>query len=144
MSGALDVVETAAATGQDVAHVAGVHYALGDRLALDWLSRCIAALPADGHWQGLARGALRDDVADLQRALTIDVLREASPGASADTRLAAWESAHRASRERAAKVVDEVRGAAKPDLAMISVALRELRNLVGSGEPGASRRDSLR
>jgi glutamate dehydrogenase len=143
MSGALDVVETAAGTGQDVAHVAGVHYALGDRLALDWLSRCIAALPADGHWQGLARGALRDDVAGLQRALTMDVLCGADAGAAADARLAAWESAHRAARERAAKVVDEVRSAAKPDLAMISVALRELRNLVGAGGPAASRAVSL-
>ncbi len=142
MSGALDVVATAAATGRDVADVAGVHYALGDRLALDWLSRCIAALPAEGHWQGLARGALRDDVAGLQRALTMDVLRVADRGETADARLAAWEGAHRAARERATRVVDEVRGAARPDLAMVSVALRELRNLVGAGAPGAARGES--
>jgi glutamate dehydrogenase len=137
LSGALDIVETAAATAQDVAAVAGVHYALGDRLALDWLARRIAALPAEGHWQALARGALRDDVAGLQRALTIDVLRDA-PGAAPEARLAAWESAHRAARERALKVVEEVRGAPAPDLAMVSVALRELRNLVGAAPRDAA------
>ena len=136
LSGALDIVETAAATAQDVAAVAGVHYALGDRLALDWLARRIAALPAEGHWQALARGALRDDVAGLQRALTIDVLRDA-PDAAPEARLAAWESAHRAARERALRVVEEVRGAPAPDLAMVSVALRELRNLVGAAPRGA-------
>jgi glutamate dehydrogenase len=119
-----------------------VHFALGDRLALDWLSRRIAALPAEGHWQGLARGALRDDVAGLQRALTIDVLHEAPGDVAAEARLAAWEAAHRTARERAQKVVDEVRGAPSPDLAMLSVALRELRNLVASGKPGARRADA--
>ncbi len=143
LSGAPDIVETAAATGQDVAGVAGVHFALGDRLALDWLSRRIAALPAEGHWQGLARGALRDDVAGLQRALTIDVLHEAPGEVAAEARLAAWESAHRAARDRALKVVEEVRSAPSADLAMVSVVLRELRNLVASGEPGAQRADSL-
>jgi glutamate dehydrogenase len=143
LSGAPDIVETAAATAQDVAAVAHVYFALGDRLALDWLSRRIAALPAEGHWQGLARGALRDDVAGLQRALTIDVLHEASGAVGAEAWLAAWESAHRTARERALKVVEEVRGAPTPDLAMVSVALRELRNLVASATPGARRADSL-
>jgi len=142
LSGALDVVETAAATSQEVAAVAGVHYALGDGLALDWLARRIAALPAEGHWQGLARGALRDDIAELQRALTIDVLREAPGAAHADARLAAWMSAHRTALDRAQKVVEEVRGAPASDLAMLSVALRELRNLVGAGSADARRGDS--
>jgi glutamate dehydrogenase len=85
---------------------------------------------------------LRDDVAGVQRALTMDVLRDSDRGETADARLAAWEGAHRAARERAARVVDEVRGAARPDLAMVSVALRELRNLVGTGAPGAARGES--
>jgi glutamate dehydrogenase len=143
LAGAPDIVETAAATGHDVAAVGGVCFALGDRLALDWLSRRIAALPAEGHWQGLARSALRDDVAGLQRALTIDVLHEAPGDVAVDARLAAWESAHRAARDRALRVVEEVRGAPSPDLAMVSVALRELRNLVASARPGARRADSL-
>jgi glutamate dehydrogenase len=142
LSGAPDVVETATATGQDVTAVAGVYFALGDRLALDWLARRIAALPAEGHWQALARGALRDDVDGLQRALTIDVLHEAPGEVATEARLAAWEAAHRTARERALKVVEEVRGAPTPDLAMVSVALRELRNLVASGKPGARRPDS--
>jgi glutamate dehydrogenase len=142
LSGSLDIVETAAATGQEVAAVAGVHYALGEGLALDWLAGRIAALPAEGHWQGLARGALRDDVAELQRALTIGVLREVPGDAYADARLAAWKSAHGTALDRALKIVEEVRGAAVPDLAMLSVALRELRNVVGAARAGARHADS--
>ena len=44
---------------------------------LDSLQQAVAALPADGHWQGLARAALHDDVAGLQQALTREVLAAA-------------------------------------------------------------------
>jgi glutamate dehydrogenase len=135
LGGALDIVETAASTGHDVATVAGVHYALGGRLSLDWLAHRIAALPADGHWQGLARGALRDDVAGLQSAITVDVLAQGSTDEGAGARISAWESLHPAAVERALRLVEEVRGAPALDLAMLSVVLRELRGLAGA--PGA-------
>jgi glutamate dehydrogenase len=134
MGGALDIVEVAQALGRDVAEVAEIYFRLGHRLGLDWLRQRASALAATGHWQALARSALRDDVAGLQRALTRDVLLHGASG-SAAARIAAWEAASRIARDRAARVVDEVKAAAEPDLAMLSVALRELRNLAGVGVP---------
>jgi glutamate dehydrogenase len=143
MAGALDIIETAATTGQDVVAVATVYFDLGARLGLDWLSQRIAALSADGHWQTLAKSALRDDVAELQRVLAHDVLASAPAPATPVARIEAWEGGNRAARERAKRVVDEVRAAPQADLSMLSVALRELRNLAGgaaaaapAGEPG--------
>src|SRR5688572_24950903 len=67
LSGALDIVETATLLKQDVRSVAAIYYELGGRLGLDTIALRIEALPADGHWQTMARNALRDDLAELQR-----------------------------------------------------------------------------
>jgi glutamate dehydrogenase len=62
-------------------------------------------------------------------------------GASAaEARIVRWEARNRTARERAARILDEVTNAAQPDLAMLAVALRELRNL--SGGAGAAPSDT--
>jgi glutamate dehydrogenase len=132
LAGALDIVEIGAAHDLPVESVAAIYYDLGSRLALDWIAHRIDTLPSEGHWQTLARHALRDDVGDLQRTLARDVAM--LPGDPADPagRIAAWEMTNAAALERSARIVDEVRAAPSPDLAMLSVALRELRNLAGA------------
>ena len=47
---------------------------VADRLGLDWIRDRVAALPRADRWQTEARAALRDDIADLHRALTESVL----------------------------------------------------------------------
>ncbi|HEX4885831.1 MAG TPA: NAD-glutamate dehydrogenase [Casimicrobiaceae bacterium] len=131
MGGVLDIAEVAQGLGREVGDVAEIYFVLGHRLGLDWLARRIGALDGQGHWQALARSALRDDVAGLQRSLTRDVLAHGA-GGPARARIEAWEAASSVARGRAARVVDEVKSAAQPDLAMLSVALRELRNLAGA------------
>ena len=42
---------------------------------LGWLSQQIVALPADSHWQGLARLAMRSDLSSLARELARSVLQ---------------------------------------------------------------------
>jgi glutamate dehydrogenase len=137
LAAAPDIAECASDGRHDVATVAGVHFALGGRLGLDSLQQAVAALPADGHWQGLARAALHDDVAGLQQALTREVLA-AAPTGSVDARVGAWETRHRTALERARRVVDELAHAGTRDLAMVSVALRELRHLAAAGRGGAT------
>jgi glutamate dehydrogenase len=131
LAGALDVVEIAAVTGQAVEAVATVYYELGSRLGLDWLAQRVGVIAAEGHWQTLAKGALRDDLAELQRALTQDVFALPAGSAAPAERIGAWEAANRTTRERATRIVEEIRSVPISDLAMLSVALRELRNLAG-------------
>jgi glutamate dehydrogenase len=124
---ALDIAEIADATQHPLAEVGEVHTALAQRLGLARLRQQIAALPSDSYWQGQAKVALSDDLAGLQRAITHKVV---SHGAGdAPTRLAAWEQHNRAPLESAQRLLAELGDAKAVDLAMVSVALRELRNL---------------
>ena len=91
-AGALDIVEIAASLGQDVPSVAAVYYQLGGRLGLDAIAQRIEALPAEGHWQALAKSALSDDLAELQRVLTKDVVALPAAARDATERIGAWEA----------------------------------------------------
>ena len=123
---ALDIAEIAAASARPVEMVARTHAALDARLGLAKLRALVSALPSDGHWQALARSAAADELAAVTRALTA----QAVPlGGDASGALAAWEKAHEAAWSRARRVLEELAEAKSADLAMISVALRELRNL---------------
>ena len=125
---ALDIVEVAGAAGRPTEIVAGVFFDLSVRLGLAWLRERIGALPGESYWQALARGALRDDVSGLQRTLAANVLA-GGDGADAPRLVAAWQERHRSALERAIKLLSELRASPTPDLSMLSVALRELRNL---------------
>jgi glutamate dehydrogenase len=123
---ALDIAEVAQVVQRDVGEVAEVHVGVAQRLALADLRRQIDGLPADSYWQGLAKAALVDDVAGLQRAITQAVFGAGQGGPGG--RLAAWEAGNRLALDRARHLLAELGDAA--DLAMLSVALRELRNLI--------------
>ena len=67
---ALDIVEVAGNAQRPVEKVAGVYFELSTRLSLPWLREKIAVLPGDAHWQALAKGAMQDDLASLQRTIS--------------------------------------------------------------------------
>jgi glutamate dehydrogenase len=108
--------------GEDVLDdVAAVYFALGEALEFDWLRDRIAALPRDDRWQALARSALGDDYAQERATLTAEILRAGG--------LDRWTARHRAVVDRFLLVVDDIRGGSPPDLATLSVAMREARAL---------------
>jgi glutamate dehydrogenase len=132
LQAALDIAETAGTAGAPVEVVAQLHFAVGNLLTLPALREKVAALPGDQHWQLLARSAMQDDLAALQRSITAAVLvrgRAAEPADAASTPLAAWQLSNRRPLERALQLLTELRTVAKPDSAMLSVVLRELRAL---------------
>jgi len=124
---ALDIAEVAAGTGRAAETVAGAYFGVTSKLGLAWLRDRIGALPGDGHWQALAKSAMRDDLAGLQRSLATNALA-AAPEGQGDP-VAAWEARQRGTMERAGRILGELRAVQSPDLAMLSVGLRELRNL---------------
>jgi glutamate dehydrogenase len=134
MASALDIVDVAATTGQPVETVATVYFALGDRLKFHWLRERVGALPRDDRWRMLARAALRDDLNAQQAELTAEVLRSVPEEFPALERVDTWMTASRASTERALQVLTDINASGTFDLATLSVALREIRNLE---DPGA-------
>ncbi|HEX8013521.1 MAG TPA: NAD-glutamate dehydrogenase [Casimicrobiaceae bacterium] len=126
---ALDIVEVAGAAKRSVETVGELYFALSTRLSVPWLREKIATLPGDAHWQTLAKGAMQDDLSSLQRTIAAEVLADGGDAASSGKLIAAWEGRNRRSIDRAAQLIGELRAAATVDTAMLSVALRELRNV---------------
>jgi glutamate dehydrogenase len=125
----LDIVEVSIESGRPVELVAAVYFSLIGRLDLRWLYSQIGQLPSDSHWQMLARTAMRDDLANQQRALATGVLKLSPQGGDADTLLNQWEAHYDATIARMREVIADLKSVPTLDLAMLSVALRELRAL---------------
>ena len=89
----------------------------------------IARLPGGAHWQMLAKSAMDDDLSGLQRAIVGEVLSAADGLTSRDELIASWQERNRRAAERAKRLTSELRAAPTADASMLSVALRELRNL---------------
>ena len=104
-----------------------MHEGVAARLALARLRQQIDGLPSDSYWQSRAKAALGDDLAGLQRAITLEVLGGGEGGVPA--LLAAWEARNALALERAERLLTELGEAKSADLTMLTVALRELRNL---------------
>jgi glutamate dehydrogenase len=73
----------------------------------------------------MARAALRDDVYAEQAALTGEVLRAGSD-------VEQWLAANVGAVERSLQVLADIRTGGALDLARLSVAVREMRNLIHS------------
>ncbi len=126
---ALDITDVAHAQQREVACVTAVHFALAARLNVTWLREQVGLLPTDSHWQTLARAALRDELSQTLRALTATVLKCSPALTDPAALIGAWEEGNRSVLARVQQVLGELQAAGSRDLAMMSVALRELRNL---------------
>jgi glutamate dehydrogenase len=124
---ALDLVEVARAARLDIGYVAKAYFDLGERIGLTWIKEQIESLTADGHWQAVARGTLRDNLYELQRKITGAVL--ACKGRDAAARVDQWIARHAAPVESLKRVVVDLRTGTPPDFATLSVALQAVRRL---------------
>jgi glutamate dehydrogenase len=125
---ALDIAEIAELRKNPLELTAQVHAGVGDRLGLGRMRQQIEQLPAESYWQSLAKLALTDDVTDLQRSIAQEALGHGDGDAAGV--LDRWERGNRQALERAQRLLVELQETPGSDLAMLSVALRELRNLV--------------
>jgi glutamate dehydrogenase len=126
----LDIVDVAAGTESPLEEAAEVYFTLGDRLRLHWLRGHIDALPRENRWQALARAALRDDLYDQQAELTAEILRNTPDDLLPGERTDAWVEANEGPVERTLQVLTDINASGAFGLATLSVALREIRNLI--------------
>lgn len=125
---ALDIIETARANKLAVEAVAGVYFELGDRLGLEWLRNCARRYDADTHWQRQAVAAIIDDLYSEQRTLTGTVL--ATKGrAIVSAAFDKWIAANQSLVDRNQRLIDDLRKSDHQDLAMLTVANRQIRVL---------------
>ena len=125
---ALEVGELAARAAQPIAQAAQTFYQVGARFAFDELRDMARRLPAETAWQKAAVATLIEDFYAMQADLAERILRGAD---SAADPLGAWTQTHAAALGPAEAVIADLRAAGAPDLAMLVVAARQLRQLPG-------------
>ena len=130
---ALDIVEVADRTKQDVRTVAELYYDLADRLQISDLLDRIIELPRLDRWQSMARAAIREDLFAAHAVLTAELLGHGGPGATPEQRFDAWAGTNATLVNRARATLDDIRGAEAYDLANLSVAMRVIRTLLRTG-----------
>ena len=125
---ALDIVEAARTNKLAVEAVAGVYFELGDRLGLEWLRNSARGFAAESHWQRQAVAAIIDDLYGEQRVLTGAVLA-AKGRTSVSGAVDKWFDSNQSLVGRNQRLIDDLRKADNQDLAMLTVANRQIRVL---------------
>jgi glutamate dehydrogenase len=128
---ACDIVRIADAVDQPVSQVATAYFGIGARFGFDWLRRAAGHLPTDTAWDKLAVTAVVDDLFGHQGQLTQRVLETAGNGA-AEGVIDDWAEARRPLVARTEQLLAELQSTGSPDFAMLAVANRQLKSLVGS------------
>ena len=125
-----DIIAVAHATGRSVLEVARGFFLLGERLEIDWLESQLETMSVGTRWQRWAQQSMEDDMFNLRRQLAEVALAECGP-------LPIDEAVEKFLESRAeplGRLQRFMRGLAvdgMSDLAQLTVALRQIRALVG-------------
>lgn len=123
----MGVVQTAILSKVPVQQVAEVYFSLGEFLSLDWFMAQIVSLQPDSRWQDLARETYVDDLESQRRRLTACLSKSSRADPSV---IESWKNQQAELIGRWKLMIKDLRKVPQSDFAMISVALRELLNLV--------------
>ncbi len=126
-----DIVRIAADGGHSASDVAEVYYEIGRRLSLDWLRRAAETLPVETDWHAMAAAAIVEDLYALQSRLAVRIMDTCSGGPGGNSAIEAWCAGNRSRFDRARAIAADLRAAGAADLAMLTVANREVRALLG-------------
>ncbi|MES1163464.1 MAG: hypothetical protein ABUL50_10435, partial [Rhizobacter sp.] len=118
---ALDLVDLAEEAGTTLEQAARTYFDIDAELGLTQWRAEINRLPTETLWQTQARGSARDDVYSIAGQITSGTL-------SRKEDVAAWRTRNHKAIERLRGLRSSI-GTQAPDLAPVSVALRELRHL---------------
>ncbi|WP_454832951.1 NAD-glutamate dehydrogenase [Pseudoxanthomonas wuyuanensis] len=126
-----DIIELARERKLRPVEVSKTHYRLGEALHLPWLLQQIDALQVDGRWHAVARGVLRDELANHQRTLTGQAL--SMPGASPDAKVGHWMQRDDAGLRFTLNMLNELAAQKTLDYPTASVAVQRLGQLAAQG-----------
>jgi glutamate dehydrogenase len=125
-----DIIAVAHASAWDVLDVARAFFAVGERVGLDWLEHRLESLPVGTHWQRWAAQSMEDDLFLVRRQLVEKVIAE-DPVAPVDLAIDAFFERHVDAEERLQRFIRSLSVEGVTDLAQFTVALRQIRTLLG-------------
>jgi glutamate dehydrogenase len=117
-----DIVEAARVAGSDAATAGRLHFALGGKLGLDWLSQQASRMAPTDPWRATALAAIVEDLNDLHRQLSASIL--ANGGA-----LEAWCQKRATALAKYQALMQDLRAMEQLDIARLTVVNRALGRL---------------
>ncbi|GEO80085.1 NAD-glutamate dehydrogenase [Pararhodospirillum oryzae] len=131
LAAANDIARVARVRALAVEPVARLYFAVGMAFDIEWLRARARDLDRGSPWTRLAVAASIEDLEVQQRLLTQGVLECAGSADDPEAALACWRGRHARLVERTGQVLQDLRAAASVDLAMLTVAARQIRALSG-------------
>jgi len=125
-----DIITVSHASGRTVLEVARAFFLLGERLQLDWLEKQVEDMPSGSRWQRWALQSMEDDLFTLRRSLAETVLEECS-GLPIDEAVEKFLESRDQAYTRLARFMRSLAVDGIGDLARLTVALRQIRSLIG-------------
>jgi glutamate dehydrogenase len=125
-----DIITVARATGRGIMEVARGFFLLGERLEIDWLEQRLVEQPAKTRWQRWAVRSMEDDLFTIRRQLIERILEEAG-GRPIDEAVDVFLEDREAVFGRLQRFMRSLAMEGVTDLSQLTVALRQLRALVG-------------
>ncbi|WP_299733232.1 NAD-glutamate dehydrogenase [uncultured Endozoicomonas sp.] len=126
---ALPVIRVADETGVSLDLAVKTFFAIGSRLELDWYGKALSQLKVTSHWQSLARDSARDELNWQQRKLSVGLIRMIRDDMSIEQTIDQWIADHQVLVTRWQTMLGDIRNTSQADLAIFSVANRELMDL---------------
>ncbi len=131
MPSACDVARCALEADEPVEDVGRVFFLLGEHLGIDRLRRAAAEVGKLGSWQQAAVNVTISDFFTHQAQLARQVVSHAGEGKDrARQAFNAWRRRHSVEVERIESMIHEFESAPRIELAMLTIAERQLRQLV--------------
>lgn len=129
---ALNVVEVATQNGFDLIRTAEVYFFVGSKFNLVWFRDQIANDSREGHWNSLARLSLREELDNLQRRITIAILKDDQEKLDAEELIVYWFSRHSFIENRWEQLLEMLLDSPSIDYTLFFIALRELSTLMNT------------
>jgi glutamate dehydrogenase len=129
LSPALSLIETANACGESLETMTAAYHFMGAALQLDWLEELIAGIAPNSVWESQVRTTALEDLTWRQRVLARRLLRETEGVRGVQKRVDAWFAKNESELSRSRAVLSALQAEPVPDLAMVTVAMRELKKL---------------
>jgi glutamate dehydrogenase len=121
--------------------VAKVYYAVGERFKLRWVRNAAGGLSTKNRWEELSLSAVREEIYEQKKAIASCVI--ATIGAkniekmTGEEAVAKWTEENQFSVQPVDLLFDEITSFAEPDIAMLSVANRQIKTMVAASSCAA-------
>lgn len=126
----LNIIEVATKHHLDLLKTAKLYFLAGERFHLVWFRDYIANDKREGSWNALARLTLRDELDDLQKMLTVEMMKALKKEDDIEKLICAWKEKNAAAFNRWEKMMVSVHESSSLDYSMFFIVLKELGNLL--------------